>query len=817
MFPRISETFILDEIRALVRHGVPVRIYALHPPGRDARVHPEAEALAAGTIVLADPSRAALRGALADLSACLRAHPRATLRVLLRTALRPGPRSFRRLARAARLAALLRRDGVAHLHAAWAHSPASVARIASILTGIPWSMTAHAKDLHLSRPPSLRKKIASARFVLACTGGHRDLLRRIGSPGAPGLPEPRVLLLHHGVDTRRFAPHADRGRPGATAARTPLVLSVGRLVHKKGFDVLLEAFALLRRLGVGARLEIVGEGPLRPDLERRVADLGLGDSVVLHGLRVRHEVLEAYRRADCVVLASRVTAAGDRDGIPNTLAEAMACGLPVVAARLPGTEELVVDGETGLLVPPEQPEALALALESVLRDPERRRRMGEAGRERVRRHFDGGRWGELAARRFASAMGIERVLYVSPDRGVPARGSKGASVHLRAVVGALRSLGAEPLVLTTRPGPETGPSVPAAVMTTGAPARLEKILHRLGRAVPCFAGPFRNLLRLLDNLWIYRDGLRRARAWHADVLYERYALFSCAGSFVARRLGVPHVLEVNAPLADEEARFRGLRLRGPARLLERFILRRADRLVVVSRAIERHARALGVAPERIAVLPNGVDPQVFHPGRDGGAARRLLGLDGALVVGFAGSLKPWHGVHHLLRAAALAAGDVPALRLLIVGEGPERDRLGRLAVDLGLADRVVFAGAVPHEDVAGYLAACDVLVAPYGPMERFYFSPLKVAEYHAVGRPVVVSAVGEPGEAPGATGGALAVPPGDEAALARALVDLARDAALRERLGRAAAAARPWTWEDVARRILEDAEAIRRRLWGWRA
>lgn len=809
MFPRISETFVLKEILALRAAGLPVRIYSLLPPARDARLHPEAAALLPEVQVLPAPSLANLGRFGADLWFCFRARPGAVLIEVLRALVRPGRASGRRLRRAATLAAWLRRDRVAHLHAAWAHTPAGVARVAARMAGLPWSMSAHAKDIHLSRRTSLAKKLAAARYTLACTQAHRDLLAEIGRTAGPGPNSPDVHLLYHGVDVKHFSPCP------APAEGAPIILSVGRLVPKKGFDLLLQAAARLKARGVPYRLEIVGEGPLRPHLERQVSALGLDDRVTLLGMLVRSEVRDAYARASCFALASRVTPQGDRDGIPNTLAEAMASGLAVVAARQPGIEELVVDDEAGILVPPEDPAALADALEPMLRDPALRARLGARARARVADRFDAAAWEARVVERLRRSLGIEKVLYVSADRGVPARGSKGASVHVRAIVSALMDWGVAVSVITTRPGPADGPAVAAPLQvcgTTGAGAAWLRRLARLPGGGPALE---RAWIRLADNVSLYRNAQRLARAWHADAIYERYALTAVAGSLVARRLRIPHILEVNAPLAEEEARYRGLRLGWLARGLEGWLLRRADRVIVVSRELAAYASARGVAGERIVVLPNAADPRVFHPGRDGSAVRRRYDLNGAFVLGFSGTLKPWHGLGHLVGALGQLRDTVPQAHLLVVGAGPGAVAAQAQAQQLGIEQQVHLAGSVPHAEVPDFLAACDVLVAPYGPLEDFWFSPLKVAEYRAMGRPVVASAIGQLRELAGEEAGVVFVPPGDEEALARALAELAADPERRARLSRAATAHGVCTWRDHARRILSEAERARREIWGW--
>jgi len=810
MFPRISETFVLNEIRALRREGVPFRIYSILPPVRDRRVHPEAMPFAAETEILPQPSWSQIAEFFASIRRCFRAAPRETAAELGRALLRPTPRSFRILFRALTLAERLRRDEVLHIHAAWAHTPASIAEIASRLTRIPWSMAAHAKDIHTSDELSLARKMSSARFTLACTRHHRDLLERTAARHSSRFPPSPIHLAYHGVDTQYFSPiHADDG-----AMETPLVLFVGRLVPKKGPELLIEAASLLRASGLQFTLELIGDGPLRVPLERRVRELGLENVVFLRGLAVRAEIRDRMRRAACFALPCRVTSDGDRDGIPNSLAEAMASGLAVVSTRLPSIEELVEDGQTGLLVPPDDPTAFAETLGRLLLNPGERRRLGRRAREAVAQRFAATRCESERVQHLARSLEARRVLYVSGDRGVPVRGAKGASVHLRAMVEAWRDAEVESRIVTTNSGPSTGEPPAAEVREARADGWLLRLTKGLARILKAEAALERALLRIADNLALLRAAQACAASWRPDFVYERYALSSFAGSLLARRLGVPHVLEVNAPLADEEERFRGLRLSRLTRWLEGWVMRRADLVLVVSPPLERFVQSQGVRPDRIRVLPNGVDTRRFNPGRDREGVRARLGFDGAFVAGFAGTLRPWHGVAHLIRGFASAATAQHNMKLLVMGDGPERATLESLAGEAGVADRVAFLGAVPHAEMGDHIAACDVLCAPYGPIDDFYFSPIKIAEYLACGRPVIASAIGYLAETLDESRGAVLTSPGDEDAIGRALLGLARDPKRRETLG-AAAASSAWTWSDVGRAVLREAAAARARLWAW--
>ena len=271
-FPRLSETFILDEILGLEAAGVPLRLFALANP-REPVVQPDVARVRSGVTYL--HGRGTRRSSLAAAATIARSHARFLagsrgryLRVLLGALRdRPSLATVKHWSEGVALADLADRGGVRHLHAAFAHSPAAVARFAHLLTGLPYSFSAHAKDLYLSEPDALARRVADAEFVLVCSSAAAEDLRRIAGPHAA-----KVRLAPHGVDTARFRPStAGMGRAealgGPAAPRPPLrLLAVGRLVEKKGYPVLLEAVAAARAAGHAVELEVIGGGPLRRDL-----------------------------------------------------------------------------------------------------------------------------------------------------------------------------------------------------------------------------------------------------------------------------------------------------------------------------------------------------------------------------------------------------------------------------------------------------------------------------------------------------------------------------------------------------------------------
>jgi len=396
-YPRLSETFIAQEIAALERRGLRLLIVSLRHP-TDSRKHPVHDEIRAAVLylpeyLLVEPLRV-LRAWLRQ-----RRNPRyrETRNLWLRDLARdPTPSRVRRFGQALVLAAELPPD-IGRLHAHFLHTPASVARYAALLAGLPWSGSAHAKDIWTLPEWEKREKLAACEWLVTCTAANHAHLAALAPPE-------RVDLVYHGLDFSRFpfVQKAGAERNGEDAAHPVIILSVGRLVEKKGTDVLLEALAQLPPR-LHWRLVHVGGGPLKARLERRARALGVAERVAWRGALAQDELLAEYRGADLFVLASRIARDGDRDGLPNVLAEAQSQGLACVATTVSGIPELIQHGRTGLLVAPEAPAELARALGELISDSARRRALGAAGRARVAAEF--GLEANIArlARRFSRA------------------------------------------------------------------------------------------------------------------------------------------------------------------------------------------------------------------------------------------------------------------------------------------------------------------------------------------------------------------------------------------------------------------------------
>jgi glycosyltransferase involved in cell wall biosynthesis len=368
-----------------------------------------------------------------------------------------------------------------------------------------------------------------------------------------------------------------------------------------------------------------------------------------------------------------------------------------------------------------------------------------------------------------------RLLYLCADPGISILGDKGASVHLNSLARALSRAGHQVTVACRRvDGPNSPPEGVRISVLPGSPGEQRDWLLEL---------------------------LRHERM---DALLERYSLASGPGLDAARRFDLPFLLELNAPLVDESVRFRGLADPEPLRTQERRLLRSADGVFVVSEALRGYAVASGADPERVRVVPNGVDHQAFARPVDD-SVRQRLGLTGQVVVGFVGSLKPWHGVSDLIRAFASLP---PSISLLVVGDGPERSAIEAAVEAAMISDRVRLIGRVPHVNVPAYLQAMDIGVAPYRRQPMFYFSPLKVVEYLAAGLPVVATSQGELAELIGPAG--LVVAPDSVAALAAALRRLVTNPTLRTSMsGCARARVADRGWDRVVKQI-EAAPALYR-------
>ena len=420
-YPRLSELFIASEIRRLEARGLRLRLYVIKPSDEQIRhaiigeIEAQPEYLPAAGSVSSIAFRRWLAQHFASFAPSLRrmlarrpdrvlhAATLAGLQAIrARRGLRPRKIYAKEFLQSVALAdRLLDAPDVTHLHAHFCHGATTVTWLASVMTGLPFSFTAHAKDLYcpsLNPAGLLRRKVAAARFVVTCTEANRQYLR----PLANGTPVHRV---YHGLNAelaRMLNAKTDIRRARGSALR---VLGVGRLVRKKGFDVLVDALALLAADDGDWSAQIVGEdGDAAGVVRHRIAAYSLGERIRLTGPLAQSALYDEYCRADVLCLPCRVDEDGDRDGIPNVLIEAMACGVPTVTTPVSGIPEVIDDGVTGLIVPVDDPKATAAAIDRLRRDPALAHRIALNATALVRERFDGDRLAADLARLFSEAV-----------------------------------------------------------------------------------------------------------------------------------------------------------------------------------------------------------------------------------------------------------------------------------------------------------------------------------------------------------------------------------------------------------------------------
>jgi glycosyltransferase involved in cell wall biosynthesis len=401
------------------------------------------------------------------------------------------------------------------------------------------------------------------------------------------------------------------------------------------------------------------------------------------------------------------------------------------------------------------------------------------------------------------------ILYLCADWGIPVRGHKGASVHVREVVNTFDRLGHR-VALAFANGGEGNPD-PSAIMIDMTP---DVSNHDRAREVELRGIELdpddKPLRRELEKLAYDRRLATKLRSkldaigFAPDIVYERFSLFHEAGAALARALEVPHFLEVNARLLEEQESHRGLRLKSLAHAAQAQCFASASHIFTVSQSLKQYVEGEGVPDGRVTCLPNGVDTRRFAPGVDPNPTRARYGLGEHPVIGFVGSLKPWHGLDFLFDAMDALITLDETCRMVIVGDGPGSDYARFRAAEPHLESRIVLTGKVPYDEIPAHLAAMSLTVAPYVAQDGFYFSPLKVVESLAAGRPVVAPRIGQLSDLIEDGGTGLLYPPGDLAAFTACLHRLLANPTERNRMAVNARqqAERTLSWESVVHRAL---------------
>ena len=410
------------------------------------------------------------------------------------------------------------------------------------------------------------------------------------------------------------------------------------------------------------------------------------------------------------------------------------------------------------------------------------------------------------------------ILYICQDSGIPVLGNKGASVHVREMIAALRRAGHQVALVaptaTRSPWDEPSPvdarflHFPASNDFISSIHAADDYCNELGTEID-YA---KDVRRILYDRYLRGKLLRTFSKSPPDLIYVRASLHSVAPVTLAREFNRPLLVELNAPLVAENIAYRSGGNEQLASAAERRLLSAADAVLVVSDYLVDHAIGCGSHPDRVHVLPNGVDPELFNPAPADPEVRAQLGIGDGPVLGFVGGLRQWHGVEILPDLLQRLVGKYPQAQLVIVGSGPLERTLRQRIEELGLSRNALFTGMIDHQRVAAAIRQFDIALAPYPELDhKFYFSPLKLFEYMACGRAVVAADVGQICEIVVHGESGLLYPPGDLERLVEHCDLLLSEQSSREAIGEAAAGQilSKYTWDGNASRVLEIARTTR--------
>jgi len=798
-FPEPTQTFILDEVNTMFRLGLDLRVYTLYGPRSPSLV----SGMAPVTVPVIQLGTASLRKVPKELVHLPRLWGSGAAQFLRKVVVRrwrnleTAGEAFWAALAGVHLARVFKTSGIDHIHAPWANGPATAAWVASRLSGIPFSFCAHAYDIY---PPdgALREKIADASLVRVISEINRHYLMDL----APGYGE-KIVTIRYGVP---LTPVATPTRPRHTQYR---LLAIGRLVTKKGFPVLLKACGHLRDLGVDFHLTMAGDGPQRPKLLNVIREYGLKEQVTLTGFVPHRQIPTLFHQADLFIAPCIIDPTGDRDGIPNVILESMAHEVPVVGTDVSGISEAIRPGETGWLVPPGDPQALAQAVIEALADPAEARRRARAGKKLVRQEFDSRKnYGQLKTCLERLIREDVKIVEKRPGSSLQPFSPKTQDMKMPGPrvayillwfpepsqtfvldeVNTLWHLGLNIQVFTLY-GPRS-PSLVAGMAPVAAPVTrlglpglgvLLKDLVLLRRNWGPQAGPFlgkvmarrwRNLEVAGEALWAALAGVRLARLFKAagiDHIHAPWADGPATAAWVASHLsGIPFSFCARA--TD---------LHPPdGALLEKLKAAALVRTNALSN-LKYLAELAPQEPGKIVNIYNGVSfSSEPAPSRPPHSPFRLLAL---------GRLVAKKGFPILLASCRQLADQGLDFRLTLAGDGPQRVRMENLVKEYGLGGRVTLPGFIPHREVPGLFREADLfimpsLIAPSGDRDGI---PNVVLEALAHEVPVVATAVSGLPEVihPGETG--WLVPPADPRALTQAVLAALADPAEARRRGRA--------------------------------
>ncbi|MGE0642809.1 MAG: glycosyltransferase [Nitrospira sp.] len=821
IFPKISETFVLQEILDLEASGLDLSIFTLEPQ-TDGITHGLAGQVQAPITALSRSFMTIRRNALWAHVRLLTVSPRrylATIRFWLSTSERP---SWSKFVQAGSLAAALLKKRIAHLHVHFANAPTTVAELTHRFTGIPYSMSCHAKDIYLARPDTLRRKMRHAKFVVTCTEDNRQYLQDISDSSTP------IHRLYHGLNVDRF----DRLLPNSrvTKATIPTIVSVGRFRDKKGFPTLIRACHLLALRGHRFHCCIVGSGPLHADLDALICELNLEGLVTLAGQQRLEEVVKLYQGAHIFALPCQVSQDGDRDGIPNVLMEAMACELPVVTTGVSGIPELIQHDHNGLLVPQRDPQALALALAHLLDNPAICERLGKTGRKTIALNFSSSHSSQRLTTLFHAGLSQQSLslTQATPNGHPPALASEGSADRIGYVLkgfprrseafitneivileklglrlrlfsafqgdpglnGALAQPLQSPLTYLPEDHHHTDSGFPGWLLAN-VPRYFPNHL-RLIRTVPrCY------LQTAVDTCRLSLRCRPTVFSWPKKVFFKDFLRAGAIASSVLEAGDIRHLHAHFCHGATTMAMFAGM-LTGlpfsftahakdiylsklnPGDLLS-IKLRRAAFVVTCTEANEQHLREVTAQHAPIHTIYHGVDTARFAPSIDQSAPA----IPTILSVGRFVEKK---GFPFLIEACRIIKKHGIAFHCLIVGEPDEQSELvHNLIRQYDLEREVTIGPGMSQEELRRLYQQATVFVLPChivhnGDRDGI---PNVLAESMACGIPVVSTTVSGIPEVIDDRRNGLLVAPRHPEALAKAIEELLIDSDFRHTLGQA--------------------------------
>lgn len=340
-----------------------------------------------------------------------------------------------------------------------------------------------------------------------------------------------------------------------------------------------------------------------------------------------------------------------------------------------------------------------------------------------------------------------KIAYICTDIGIPVFGHKGASAHIREIVNAFEKLGHETTIYSANLHGLTEYRQNYKAVEIHPDPGFKNILKELWK-LDDLLGINNNLeydLKLLHlNISFYEKLKPIFTREKFDFIYERYSLLGYSGIALSKHFSIPHILEINSPLVKEHTRMVGTEIKRIAIKLEQKIFKESDSLIVVSKHLKKYCTKLGIPEDKISVLPNGVDIKNFKSTKSKRTyLRRKLKIQEKNVLGFVGSLRPWHDLQLLLKAFDIVHKNNPDVHLLIVGDGPGKEKLIKKCKNIGISKNITWTGYIPHHQIPQYISVMDVCIAPYKPNSDFYFSPIKVFEYMALSKPVIAADIGQ--------------------------------------------------------------------------